>query len=70
MRRWFRYLLLGLMLVLVMMASALTAMRFAIHGREVKVPNLVGRTVAEAEESANSLGLILMVENKFYSDKI
>jgi eukaryotic-like serine/threonine-protein kinase len=70
MRRWFRYVLLGLMLLLVMMASALTAMRFAIHGREVKVPNLVGRTVAEAEESANSLGLILMVENKFYSDKI
>jgi len=70
MRRFVRYLLLSLVLLLVMMASALTAMRFAIHGREVKVPNLVGRTVPEAEEAANELGLTLMVENKFYSDKI
>src|SRR5258706_6148315 len=70
MRRFVRFLATGLLLLLVMMASALTAMRFAIHGREVKVPNLVGRTVPEAEEVANSLGLIMMVENKFYSDKI
>jgi eukaryotic-like serine/threonine-protein kinase len=70
MRRLIRWILLSLVLLLVMMGSALTAMRFAIHGREVKVPNLVGRTVAEAETEANSLGLILMVENKFYSDKI
>lgn len=70
MKRFAQYLLLGLVLLLVMMASALTAMRFAIHGREVKVPNLVGRTVPEAEEALNALGLIMMVENKFYSDKI
>lgn len=70
MRRVVRFLVMGLVLVLVMMASALTAMRFAIHGREVKVPNLIGRTVPEAEDAANALGLIMMVENKFYSDKI
>ena len=70
MRRFVRFLALGLVLLLVMMGSALTAMRFAIHGREVKVPNLVGRTLPEAEDAANSLGLILMVENKFYSDKV
>ncbi|HUS19529.1 MAG TPA: PASTA domain-containing protein [Terriglobales bacterium] len=70
MRRALRFVLLGLVLLLVMMFSALTAMRFAIHGREVKVPNLVGRTIADAEEAANAQGLILMVENKFYSDKI
>ena len=70
MRRAIRWVLLSLVLLLVMMGSALTAMRFAIHGREVKVPNLVGRTLSEAEAEANALGLILMVENKFYSDKI
>ncbi len=45
-------------------------MRFAIHGREVKVPVMLGRTVPEAEATANELGLIFIVENKFYSDKI
>lgn len=70
MRRALRFLALSLVLVLVMMASALTAMRFAIHGREVNVPNVMGRTIPEAEEVANDLGLILVVENKFYSDRI
>lgn len=70
MRKFVRYLALGLVLLLVMMASALTAMRFAIHGREVKVPVMLGRTVPEAEETANALGLIFIVEGKFYSDKI
>jgi eukaryotic-like serine/threonine-protein kinase len=70
MRRFFRFLALGLVMLLVMMASALTAMRFAIHGREVKVPAMVGRTVGEAEETANALGLVFIVENKFYSDRI
>ncbi|MEO6119354.1 MAG: PASTA domain-containing protein [Terriglobales bacterium] len=45
-------------------------MRYAIHGREVKVPDLQGKTVTEAAEAANALGLILLVENKFYSEKI
>lgn len=70
MRRFVRFLTLGLVLLLVMMASALTAMRYAIHGREVNVPNLMGKTVSEAEEAANALGLLLVVENKFYSDKV
>jgi len=51
------------------MASALTAMRFAIHGREVAVPKLVGMSRAAAEASANASGLILDVENKFYSSE-
>jgi eukaryotic-like serine/threonine-protein kinase len=70
MRRFIRFVALGLVLLLVMMASALTAMRFAIHGREVKVPVMIGRTVADAEETANNLGLIFIAENKFYSDRI
>ena len=70
MRRFVQLFALSLVLLLVMMASALTAMRYAIHGREVNVPNLQGKTVPEAEAAANALGLILLVENKFYSDKV
>jgi eukaryotic-like serine/threonine-protein kinase len=70
MKRFFRFLLLALVLLTVAMVSALTAMRFAIHGREVAVPNLVGMTRAAAETSANASGLILDVENKFFSSNI
>ena len=31
--------------------SAITAMRFAIHGREVTMPNLVGKDVGEASKT-------------------
>jgi beta-lactam-binding protein with PASTA domain len=43
------------------------SMRFAIHGREVAVPNLVGMTPADAERTAKSNGLLLAVEGRFYS---
>ena len=32
--------------------SAITAMRIAIHGREVNMPNLVGKNVSEAQRPA------------------
>ncbi len=41
MKAFFRFVLLALMLLLVAMASALLAMRFAIHGSEVTVPKVV-----------------------------
>jgi len=65
-----RLLLLGLILVLVAMASALTAMRFAIHGREVSAPNLKGLPLQAAEQSARRSGLVVDVEDKFYSREI
>src|SRR3954468_17465250 len=70
MKRFFRFVLLGLVLLTVAMGSALTAMRFAIHGREVEVPKLIGMTRAAAETSANASGLILEVENKFFSNDV
>jgi beta-lactam-binding protein with PASTA domain len=70
MKRFFRFLLLGLILLTVAMGSALTAMRFAIHGREVEVPKLIGMTRSTAETSANASGLILEVENKFFSSDV
>ena len=65
-----RYFLVGLVLVLVFAASALLAMRFAIHGREVRVPKLAGLTPAEAERVANVNGLVLRVESRFYTSSV
>ena len=50
MKRSIRYILLALMLLLVAMTSALTAMRFAIHGREVSVPKLTPERMDELLE--------------------
>ncbi len=70
MRTLLRYALLGLVLLVVMLVSALTAMRLAIHGREVSVPKLVGLAPAEAERVALSNGLLLQVESRFFSSDI
>lgn len=48
--------------------SAITAMRIAIHGREVTMPNLVGRNVAEANHLLRSAGLVLKVADRIYSE--
>lgn len=66
----FRFALLSLVLLLVAMVSGLTAMRFAIHGREVAVPALVGLTPVEAERSASGLGLQIDIERQYYSQQI
>jgi beta-lactam-binding protein with PASTA domain len=66
----FRLILRGLVLLVVAMISMLTAMRFAIHGREVAVPNLSGRTVAEARKMADDLGLGFTLERRYYSPDV
>jgi eukaryotic-like serine/threonine-protein kinase len=48
--------------------SAITAMRYAIHGREVTMPNLVGKDVGEASKTLRAKGLILRVADRVYSD--
>ena len=70
MRAFFRFVLLALVLVIVAMASALTAMRIAIHGREVIVPKLVGLTPSQAERLALQNGLLIDTENRFYSTEV
>jgi beta-lactam-binding protein with PASTA domain len=65
-----RFAMLALVLVIVAMVSALTAMRFAIHGQEVEVPPLVGLGPAEAERASASLGLQMTVERQYYSPQI
>jgi eukaryotic-like serine/threonine-protein kinase len=69
-RKLIRYFFRGLVLLLVFLSSALLAMRFAIQGREVRVPKLVGLTPADAERVANSDGLVLSVESRFYSSSV
>ncbi len=70
MRRFFGVVVRVLILLVVGMASALTSMRFAIHGREVQVPKLVGMTPSDAERAANANGLTLFRENRFYSSEV
>jgi eukaryotic-like serine/threonine-protein kinase len=48
--------------------SAITAMRIAIHGREVNMPNLVGKNVSEANGMLHSRGLVLRVADRVYSE--
>ncbi len=70
MRSAIRFAMLALVLLIVAMVSALTAMRFAIHGQEVAVPPLVGLTPAEAERAAAGLGLQISIERQYYSPQI
>jgi beta-lactam-binding protein with PASTA domain len=70
MRSFFRLVLVALVLLLVAMASALLAMRVAIHGSEVTVPQLVGLTPAEAERAVAGLGLSVMIERQYYSPDV
>jgi beta-lactam-binding protein with PASTA domain len=48
--------------------SAITAMRIAIHGREVNMPNLVGKNVAEANSLLRTRGLVLRIADRIYSE--
>jgi serine/threonine-protein kinase len=48
--------------------SAITAMRIAIHGREVTMPNLVGKSVSDANQLLRSRGLMLRVADRVYGD--
>ena len=70
MKSFFRVALLALLLVIVALVSALTAMRLAIHGQEVSVPALVGLTPADAEHAAAALGLQIQIERQYYSAQI
>jgi len=70
MRRFFRFLLRALVLVVVFMASALTAMRFAIHGRQTTIPKIVGMTPNQAEKILADHGLVLDEGDRFFSSDV
>ena len=68
--RFFRMASVVMLLVAVALLSAITTMHFAIHGAEVKIPELKGMTVAEARSQAAGMGLNLDVDNRYYSSDI
>jgi serine/threonine-protein kinase len=59
-----------MVLVLVMMVSAVTAMRFAIHGRELLLPKFIGMKQSDAQRVAEDNGLVLAVDERFYSTTV
>jgi eukaryotic-like serine/threonine-protein kinase len=70
MRRFFRFVLMAMILIVVGLMSALTAMRVAIHGRETTVPSFVKLSTAEAERTAVTNGLSIVLEGQFYSNDV
>jgi beta-lactam-binding protein with PASTA domain len=70
MKPFLRFAMMALVLIVVALVSALTAMRFAIHGQEVQVPAIVGMTPAEGERRVAGLGLQIQVERQYYSPQI
>jgi serine/threonine-protein kinase len=72
-RERFEWLLRMMLLVFILgsaaFLSAITAMRIAIHGREVSMPNLVGKSVSEASNELRSRGLLLSVADRVYSEQ-
>ncbi|HST12452.1 MAG TPA: PASTA domain-containing protein, partial [Terriglobales bacterium] len=67
MKAFLRLAFVALVLLVVAMASALLAMRFAIHGGEVVVPKVTGIAPVDAERAVAGLGLTLQVERQYYS---
>jgi beta-lactam-binding protein with PASTA domain len=65
--RFFNIVLGALLMLVVALLSAFIAMRAAIHGREVNIPNLAGLTLPEASKQTRARGLRLTLENRFYS---
>jgi len=64
----FRMGLLVFVLAAAAFLSAITAMRFAIQGREVDMPNLVGKTSSDAQAILQGRGLQLKVVDRVYSN--
>ena len=67
MRTFLRFLWMGLLLITVALFSALVTMRLAVHGREVQVPDVVGKTPAEARRISEAQGLSTKLEREYYS---
>jgi eukaryotic-like serine/threonine-protein kinase len=68
--RVFRIASLLMLLLAVGLTAAIVTMHFAIHGAEVQVPALKGMTVADARSEAAGLGLILDVDNRYFSGDV
>src|SRR5438105_6413170 len=68
--RWSGIVLMVAILGVAGIVSALTAMRFAIRGREVEVPLLAGKTADQAKEILSHNGLVLKVASSRFSSEV
>src|SRR5580700_6980236 len=48
--------------------SALTAMRYAVQGREVVIPDVVGKRASDAEQMLRLHGVGMKVEDRIYNN--
>lgn len=64
----FRMAFLAFVLASIAFLSALTAMRFAIQGREVSMPDVVGMKAITAEHTLQGRGVGMRVEDRIYSN--
>ena len=64
---FFRMSMIAFILASVAFLSALTAVRFAIQGREVAMPDVVGMKVLEAQQTLQGRGVGLKVEDRIYN---
>jgi len=70
MRSLLRAVWMALLLMIVALTSALVAMRLAIHGREVQVPDVRGKTPSEARQLTDVSGLNSQIERQYYSPTV
>src|SRR5436853_5566326 len=68
--RWSGVVLMVAILGVAGIVSALTAMRFAIRGREVEVPPLAGKTADQAKEALTRSGLVFKVASSRFSSEV
>src|SRR5437879_13635587 len=68
--RWSSIILMVAILGVAGIVSALTAMRFAIRGREVEVPPLAGKTADQAKDIITRDGLIFKVASSRFSSEV
>jgi len=67
---WIQWLFFGAALLVAGFVSCLTAMRFAIRGNEVNVPNLAGKPASEATRVLSSAILRMKVDSYRYDARI
>ena len=65
-----KQLLRGLLLALVFLGSAFAVMYFALRGRSVEVPSVVGKTEEAATEALDDAGLRLKIKGRVHNDKV
>jgi eukaryotic-like serine/threonine-protein kinase len=70
MRRFFTFVMRTLVLIVVFLAAFLTAMRFAIHGRQTTVPKVVGLAQSQAERLLADHGLVLDQGDRYFSSDV